>query len=655
MDERILELPRITLVSTRLGPPLEMARWLLERRRIPYEEQAHAPIFHAFVSRRHGVGIELPLVRTPEGPWVGLKGFLHGLDAKCRPGEKVLGETDAERERAENWIALFYDKLFWPAVQVYYHFMLDHRETVTRYALDRAPDWQKFLVRTGFGTWQKAMRKGIGLKDFDLDAALGSIGAVFDAVEAESGETGFLGGATPSDLDVIFAALAGPMLLPTDFPAPLPSVEELPEDYREIVIRFRDRRAGILALETYRLARPEPQPPMTRLRSRGSLANRLTESRPALWAARWLAARRSTISLRGTVLAVNWQSVTEMLERDSDFIIAPVNAPRIEGVSGPFILSMDRGDPDLFPQREAVYASLRQAGPGAARDILDREASALLEAARERHGRIDVINGYARLVAARTAAEIFGISGPTEADLVRVIRAVFHETFLNLGDDPEVQARGRAAGEELADWFAAEIARRGEDAGSDVLGGLIRAQRELPLEPQAVVWMAAGLIVGAIDTTATSVANAARVILERPKVLRAVRRDLDDPAAMTRWCKEALRQRPHNPIVLRRTRHATRLAGRDIAPGTTVIATTLAAMQDASVFPRPGRLLPQREASRYLHYGHGLHVCAGRDINDVQIPALVAHLLRAGADKVVSTAARGPFPDELVVRLGETP
>lgn len=653
MDERPLERPRITLVSTRLGPPVEMARWLLENRRIPYDEQAHAPIFHAFVSRRHGVGIELPLVLTPEGPWVGLKDFLHGLDAKCRIGEKVLGETPAERERAEKWIDLFYDKLFWPAVQVYYHFMLDHRETVTRYALDRAPGWQRFFVRNAFGLWRKAMLKGIGLTDFDLGAALDGISSVFDAVEAESAEAGFLGGAAPGNLDVIFAALSGPLVLPAKFAAPLPSMEELPEGYREIVTRMRDHRAGILALETYRLARPAPQPPMKRERSRGGFANRLTESRAALRLARWLARRRATLSLRGTVLAVNWQSVTEMLERDSDFVIGPINAPRIEDVSGPFILSMDRGDPDLYPQREAVYSALRQTGAGAARHILDREAQALLEAARDRHGRIDVINGYARPVAARTAAEIFGISGPSEADLMRVIRAVFHETFLNLGDDRDVQARGRAAGQELSEWFSAEIARRGDDTGSDVLGGLIRAQRSLPLEPEAVGWMAAGLIVGAVDTTATSVANSARVILERPKVLRAARRDLDDPAAMNRWCMEALRQRPHNPIILRQARHDTRLAGRDIPAGASVVAVTLAAMQDPSVFPRPDRLLPHREMRRYLHFGHGLHVCAGRDINAVQIPALVTHLLRAGADKVESHAARGPFPDELVVRLGD--
>ncbi|MDV7143985.1 cytochrome P450 [Tropicimonas sp. TH_r6] len=590
---------------------------------------------------------------TPEGPWVGLKDFLRGLDAKCRPGDKVLGETAAERDRAEEWVELFYDKLFWPAVQVYYHFMLEHRETVTRYALDRAPNYQKFIVRNAFGLWQKAMIKGIGLEDFSLQAALDSISTVFDAVETESAEAGFLGGATPGDLDIIFAALAGPLVLPAEFAAPLPAIEELPEGYREVVSRMRDRRAGILALETYRLARPTPQPPMKRERSRGGLANRLTESRAALWLARALARRRSTILLRGTVLAVNWQSVTEMLERDSDFIIGPINAPRINGVSGPFILSMDRGDPDLFPQREAVYSALRQTGAGAARDILDREARALLEEARGRNGRIDVINGYARPIAARTAAEIFGISGPSEADLMRVIRSVFHETFLNPGDDPDVQARGRAAGKELMEWFTAEIARRGDEPGTDVLGGLIRAQSSLPLEPEAVPWMAAGLIVGAVDTTATSVANSARVILERPKVLRAVRRDLDTPAAMHGWCMDALRHRPHNPIILRRTRHATRLAGRDIPAGASVIAVTLAAMQDASVFAYPGRLLPQREMCRYLHFGHGLHVCAGRDINAVQIPALVAHLLRAGGDKIVSTAARGPFPDELVVRLGD--
>ena len=51
-------------------------------------------------------------------------------------------------------------------------------------------------------------------------------------------------------------------------------------------------------------------------------------------------------------------------------------------------------------------------------------------------------------------------------------------------------------------------------------------------------------------------------------------------------------------------------------------------MHDASVFPEPGRLRPDRDGAAYLHLGAGVHPCAGRPVNRFQIPLLVAGLVR---------------------------
>jgi len=57
-----MEAPRLRLVSTKLAPPVEMARWLLELRSIAYSEEVHAPAFHALAAWRRGVSIEPALV-----------------------------------------------------------------------------------------------------------------------------------------------------------------------------------------------------------------------------------------------------------------------------------------------------------------------------------------------------------------------------------------------------------------------------------------------------------------------------------------------------------------------------------------------------------------------------------------------------------------
>ena len=42
-------------------------------------------------------------------------------------------------------------------------------------------------------------------------------------------------------------------------------------------------------------------------------------------------------------LVARYDDVQDLLRRDADFRIAPINATRIEGVMGPFILGMDGG------------------------------------------------------------------------------------------------------------------------------------------------------------------------------------------------------------------------------------------------------------------------------------------------------------------------
>ena len=74
-------------------------------------------------------------------------------------------------------------------------------------------------------------------------------------------------------------------------------------------------------------------------------------------------------------------------------------------------------------------------------------------------------------------------------------------------------------------------------------------------------------------------------------------------------------------------------------------------MQDAGAFPDPGQLRPDRDGTAYLHFGGGLHPCAGRAINDVQIPMLVGKLLGRGIRSVGAVQWAGPFPDHLVVGL----
>ena len=62
-------------------------------------------------------------------------------------------------------------------------------------------------------------------------------------------------------------------------------------------------------------------------------------------------------------------------------------------------------------------------------------------------------------------------------------------------------------------------------------------------------------------------------------------------------------------------------------------------------------MIPTRPLQSYLHFGHGLHLCSGRNLNAIQIPVLVRELLRYGAKAQSKPRSRGPFPDEFIVSL----
>ncbi len=84
-------------------------------------------------------------------------------------------------------------------------------------------------------------------------------------------------------------------------------------------------------------------------------------------------------------------------------------------------------------------------------------------------------------------------------------------------------------------------------------------------------------------------------------------------------------------------------------------------MFDAHAFPAPDQFRIDRPFDDYLHFGHGLHTCFGRDINRVHLPALATALLEGRRiERAPGNAGQitwsGPYPASLSVSFArETP
>ncbi len=354
------------------------------------------------------------------------------------------------------------------------------------------------------------------------------------------------------------------------------------------------------------------------------------------------------LSIGNTVILSRWQDIHNVLNRDLDFAIEPINQKRIERVNGPFILGLDRSKRHQR-ERDALYQAMRLIDLNAIESNTQIQANACLDKISNGQS-INIVNQYARPIASLNATLLTGIQGPDNDSQMQVARALFHELFLNLGEDKSVQKKAIEQSAFLKEWCLDIISKQREMAATkdDMIGRLVLAN---VLDDDAIRRTVSGMFVGAIDTTATCVAQIIWTLVNHRHWHRQVKRDLDAPEKMRKWCWEALRFWPHNPIILRQATRDTEVGNKRIKKGQTIACFTLAGMHDPSVFSRPNRIQLDRAEQHYLHFGAGLHPCAGRAINGIQIPQLVTQLLRRNPMIQGAIDFDGPFPDRLMVTL----
>jgi cytochrome P450 len=355
--------------------------------------------------------------------------------------------------------------------------------------------------------------------------------------------------------------------------------------------------------------------------------------------------------------------VVEALTRDTDFTVSQINAPNINRLDGPFILGMDRS---AQYDREAglLHQAVRREDLERIRTLVSSQAETLIAALRPQR-RLDVVNDVARIVAVRTVATYFGMPGPDEATMMRWLRDIFYDVFLNLTNNKTVRAAALRSGGELRAHMDLVIAQRKSKAAADVPPDDVLG-RLLALEGAANPWLdddtvrrnLSGLIVGAVETTSKLVTLILEELFRRPVVLLQARAAAlaGDIEKVRLYAYEAGRFNPQTPMIFRYCPAETELAkgtprARRIPAGTTMVLGTLSAMFDPEGFVSPGEFRIDRGVE-YLHFGFGMHRCFGYLINDVQIPEIIAALLRLpGLRRAGCLKYEGPFPQRMIVEF----
>jgi cytochrome P450/glutathione S-transferase len=642
------------LISIRISPFCELARWILERQGIPYREACHAPLLSLPFTWAADRSLNVPVVLAPDATF-DVQEFINHIDNRARVDERILPQEPHERQEAEELIDSILKKLAISVRQYAYANMLPNRRVTSRLMIVRAPWWERAFVTWFYPVQAWAMRKALKIDADSVEQSRKQILSSFDELSKRLGpERRFLIGNRLTAADLVFAAGTAPVTVPPEYGAPFPKISDMPAAMQATVIAVQATAAGQHGLRLYREYRtPAATAPDTSpageegflKRWWGSFQRRLTGPRVLRLASHLLRAK-PVFRIGKTTVISSYAAVVKALGDDEKYTIAEINAARMDRISGPFLLGMDRSA-QYDRENEAIHSIVKTTDLDWVRGIVKRTADSLIAAAGPAR-RLDLAGEYARISGARVVAEYFGVPGPSEHVLMQWMRSLFWDVFLNRADVPAVRARADQSSAELRAYLTALIVERAAQGApaDDILSRLIRAGT---LDPDGIRRNITGIVVGAIDTTVTAAANAFAVLLNKSEALFEARKaaDADDEAALRQCVYEALRFNPQTPALLRYER----------AQGNTALLLTISAMFDPNAFPQPGRFAATRPLDKYLHFGLGLHTCYGLMINGVQLPALVGAIVRLPNIRRASGRFRpllyeGPFPDRLVVEFG---
>jgi glutathione S-transferase len=239
----------LRLVTIPISHYCEKARWALDRAGLPYREEPHVQGIHRVYARRAGGGLTVPVLVTESGAIGESAQIIEWVDAKLEPGDRLLPEDPAERERVRALSARLDDRLGPSGRRLLYVHIMRRHETMIEYNNHGVPAWEGHVLRMGWPVAARFLAYALGIRPGVEVQDEADVWAEFDHVASllQDGRP-YLIGDRFSAADVTFAALAAPLVVPPTYGVPLPPVSVFEPALQELVARARAHPAGAFAL-----------------------------------------------------------------------------------------------------------------------------------------------------------------------------------------------------------------------------------------------------------------------------------------------------------------------------------------------------------------------------------------------------------------------
>jgi cytochrome P450 len=191
------------------------------------------------------------------------------------------------------------------------------------------------------------------------------------------------------------------------------------------------------------------------------------------------------------------------------------------------------------------------------------------------------------------------------------------------------------------DHYVGETIReRRARPADDLMTGLVQAEIDGErLTQSEILGFFQLLVVGGQETTANLISNAMLCLLENPRQLALLRKQMELlPSAI----EEVLRYRSPLPWLMRTPTQPVELSGQTIPPGALVLPMIGSANRDERHFPAADQFDITRDPNPHIAFGHGVHFCLGATLARMEARIALTDLL-ARMDQI-ELASDAPWP-----------
>jgi cytochrome P450 len=191
-------------------------------------------------------------------------------------------------------------------------------------------------------------------------------------------------------------------------------------------------------------------------------------------------------------------------------------------------------------------------------------------------------------------------------------------------------------------------ARAGDAARDAMADRVARAVHEGVLPRRHALGILVVLLGAGIESTASLIGNAVRLLAERPRLQAELR---GDPRLVPAFVEETVRLEAPFRFHYRAVTRDCELGGVPLRVGHRLMLSWASANRDASVFERPDEIdLRRRFPRHHVSFGRGIHFCVGAPLARLETRVVVEELLARTRRIEIDPARPSRYVPSLFVR-----